>query len=229
MNANFARALELVLAHEGGYVDHPADPGGATNLGITIGTARRLNIDVDGDGDTDKVDIRKLTKADAAKVYRAEYWDKVRGDDLPSGLDYAVFDFAVNSGVSRAAKYLQAILRVPQDGKIGPVTIAAAKAADATILIERLCANRLEFLKGLSTFKTFGRGWTSRVEGVIEHALLMTLSPAPPAPDYEHFPEPPSTIPVSDEHEAKPKGSGLTAIILIFILALALAAYFLTR
>jgi len=219
MDANFARALELVLAHEGGYVDDPRDPGGATNLGITIGTLS----DWIGRPAT-KSDVQGLTKAAVAPIYRKRYWDALRCDDLPSGLDYAVFDFGVNSGVSRAAKYLQAVLRVPQDGKIGPVTIAAAKAADTTILIERLCANRLDFLKGLPTYPVYRKGWTSRVEGVIEHALLMTLSPAPPAPDYEHFPEPPRTIPVSD----KPKGNA--GWIIAFLIAVALvAAFLLTR
>jgi hypothetical protein len=96
--SNFERAMPLVLRHEGGFVNHPKDPGGATNLGVTIGTARRLGIDVDGDGDTDIIDIKLLKPKDAAKVYRAEYWNKVKGDQLPSGVDYAVFDFAVNSG-----------------------------------------------------------------------------------------------------------------------------------
>ena len=221
MNANFPRALELVLKHEGGYVDHPADPGGATNLGITIGTLS----DWLGRKAT-KAEVKALTKQSVAPIYRKRYWDAVKGDDLPSGLDYAVFDFAVNSGVSRAANYLQAILRVPQDGKIGPVTVAAAKAADPTILIERLCANRMEFLRGLSTFPTFGKGWTSRVQGVIEHALLMTLSPAPPAPEIPHYPEPPSR---PREPIVADKGGNLRFLLIggVIVVALILAVTFL--
>lgn len=191
MNANFAEALRLVLRHEGGYVNHPKDPGGATNLGITIGTAKRYGVDMDGDGDTDIIDIKNLTAAAAAKIYKGEYWAKVNGDLLPSGLDYAVFDFAVNSGVSRAAKYLQAILGVTQDGAIGPATLKALEGKNVADLINMLCDKRLAFLKGLSTWGTFGKGWSSRVAGVRSSALAMSkaaptaLPPvidAPPAP-----------------------------------------------
>ncbi|GHA15035.1 hypothetical protein GCM10007989_07230 [Devosia pacifica] len=183
MNRNFERSLSAVLSHEGGYVDHPQDPGGATNLGVTIGTARRLGIDIDGDGDTDKVDIRMLTRADAAKVYRAEYWDKVRAGDLPDGVDHAVFDFAVNSGPSRAARYLQAVLGVTQDGVIGPVTVAASRRKDAETIVTRLCDKRMDFLRGLSTFSTFGRGWTRRVSEVEALALdMIAESPVVPEP-----------------------------------------------
>lgn len=173
MNTNFAEALRLVLKHEGGYVNHPADPGGATNLGITIGTAKRYGVDMDGDGDTDIADIKKLTVAAASKIYKGEYWDKVAGDLLPAGLDYAVFDFAVNSGTGRAAKYLQALVGVAQDGAIGPKTLAAVEKHDASDLIRKLCDNRLAFMKGLSTWKTFGKGWSSRVSGVKLSALAM--------------------------------------------------------
>lgn len=181
---NFSSALSAVLKHEGGFVNHPADPGGATNLGVTIGTARRLGIDVDGDGDTDIIDIKLLKPSDAAKVYRAEYWNKVRGDDLPSGVDYAVFDFSVNSGVSRAAKYLQALVGVAQDGVIGPKTLAAVAAYDPAKLVERLCDRRMTFLRNLKHWSTFGRGWTSRVEGVRELAKKMAAQPGhPPVTD----------------------------------------------
>lgn len=173
MQSNFAESLKLVLRHEGGFVDHPADPGGATNLGITIGVAKRYGVDMDGDGDTDIADMKKLTVDVASKIYKGEYWDKVKGDQLPAGLDYAVFDFAVNSGVSRSAKYLQALLGVTQDGMIGPQTLAALKGKDVKSLINQLCDRRLVFLQGLSTWKTFGKGWGNRVAGVRSSALKM--------------------------------------------------------
>jgi len=192
MNSNFPEALRLVLKHEGGFVNHRRDPGGATNLGITIGTAKRYGVDMDGDGDTDIIDIKNLTAAAAAKIYKGEYWAKINGDLLPSGLDYAVFDFAVNSGVSRAAKYLQAILGVSQDGAIGPATLKALEGKNVADLINMLCDKRLAFLKGLSTWSTFGKGWSSRVAGVRSSALAMSKSAptalplvidAPPAPN----------------------------------------------
>lgn len=220
MDRNYERALELVLKHEGGFVNHPADPGGATNLGITIGVAKRLGIDVDGDGDTDIVDIKKLRREDAAKVYRAEYWNKVRGDDLPDGVDYAVFDFAVNSGPARAAKYLQAIVGVKQDGKIGPQTLAAVAAMPNVSIINQLCDNRQDFVEGLSTFKTFGKGWTARIKGVRQEALGMAalphVPPIKPIPPLGPIPPP----------SAKPGGINWLAIIIFALVAAALAAFF---
>ena len=166
---NFPACLADVLVHEGGYVDHPKDPGGATNLGITIGTltgwlGRQAT----------KAEVKALTKTTVAPIYRANYWDKIGGDDLPSGLDAAVFDFAVNSGPGRAAKLLQRLVGVPQDGQIGPVTLAAvAKAPNVAGLINAYCDARMAFLRGLGTFDTFGRGWTRRVDGVRKKSLQM--------------------------------------------------------
>src|SRR5690554_4025264 len=185
MERNFPAALSAVLKHEGGYVDHPKDPGGATNKGITIGTFRKW---VKKNGT--KADLRAISDADVAKVYRKHYWSKVRGDDLPDGIDYAVFDFAVNSGPGRAAKFLQAVLGVPQDGAIGPVTIAAAhKAAPATV-IHRLCDDRLAFLQRLSTWDAFKNGWRSRVLGVRNDALHMVAAAPQPAPQPQERPSP---------------------------------------
>jgi lysozyme family protein len=187
MEKNFEAALAGVLESEGGYVNHPKDPGGPTNLGVTLAVARQLGIDVDGDGDTDIIDIKLLKLADAAKVYRHEYWDKVRGDDLPSGLDYAVFDYAVNSGVSRAAKALQSVVGVPQDGEIGPVTLGGLRTQDPVTMIGRLSKQRLDFLRGLKTWPTFGKGWERRVNSVTSAALKLT--------DTATIPPPPSPVP----------------------------------
>jgi len=207
MNRNFERALSLVLKHEGGYVDHPRDPGGATNLGITIGTAKANRMDLDRDGDVDKADVRLIKPANAAPVYKAQYWDRVSGDDLPSGLDYAVFDFAVNSGVSRAAIFLQEIVGVAPDGKIGPLTLKAIAARDPADLIRQLCDKRMAFLKRLSTWGTFGKGWTSRVNGVRAEALAMSKAPAP-NPTPKPAPQPPVA-----ESKPIPKQSGWAALI----------------
>lgn len=178
MEANFQRSLSAVLEHEGGWADHPADPGGATNMGITIATFRKW---VKRNGT--KADLRRITDAQVAKIYRARYWNKVKGDELPSGIDYATFDFAVNSGPGRAAKYLQGVLGVAQDGVIGPKTIAAARAADPIKVITDLCDRRMAFLRRLSTWSTFGRGWSSRVLGVRQLALSLAARTAqPPIP-----------------------------------------------
>ncbi|WP_116654880.1 glycoside hydrolase family 108 protein [Pelagibacterium sediminicola] len=186
---NFAGALAGVLVHEGGYVDHPKDPGGATNMGIT----HRVLAEWRGKStrEVSKQDVRNLTKTEAGAIYRARYWNEIKGDDLPAGVDYAVFDFAVNSGPARAAKFLQRIAGVPQDGRIGPVTLAAVRSADPGTTIIRLCDDRLAWLKTLSTFSTFGRGWSRRVGEVKIDALAMAgvmprmpddpgVDPAPP-------------------------------------------------
>lgn len=175
MERNFARALTLVLRHEGGYVNHPADPGSHTNKGVTIATYRAY---VNPKGTVS--DLKKITDEQVAKVYKAQYWDAVKGDDLPSGLDYAVFDYAVNSGPARAAKHLQAVLGVAQDGKIGPQTVAKANSLYAPSTISALCDKRMAFLKGLPTWGTFGKGWSRRVEEVRAEALKMKPTEAPP-------------------------------------------------
>lgn len=162
----FDRCLREILRHEGGYSDHPSDPGGATNLGITLATAKAHGLDVDGDGDVDKADVRKLTPEQAGKVYRKSYWLAALCDALPAGVDLMVFDLAVNSGVGRAARFLQECVGAKVDGKIGPKTLAATRTVRPVDLVERLYAKRERFYRSLPTFKTFGRGWMRRLEDV---------------------------------------------------------------
>lgn len=202
MNRNFQRALKLVLAHEGGWADHPKDPGGATMKGVTIGTYRQY---VNPTGT--KEDLRKITDAQLAEVYRRHYWDAVRADDLPDGVDYAVFDFAVNSGPSRAVKYIQAVVGASQDGKIGPATLKAIAAANPAQVINSLCDDRLAFLKKLPTWKTFGKGWSSRVSGVRKEALAMASQAPSPA------------IIVDDPGPKQPQASGHWLVTLIGIVS----------
>jgi lysozyme family protein len=166
--ANFRRALDLVLEHEGGYVNDPQDPGGCTNMGITIGTYRAV---INPRGTC--ADVRHLTRSAVERIYRRQYWDVVRGDDLPTGVDLVVFDFAVNSGPHRATKFLQRALGFrgdDVDGRIGPITLHAATSTAPDALVTRICSDRLRWLSELSTFLRFGRGWTRRVESVVEHA-----------------------------------------------------------
>ncbi|CAN7599830.1 hypothetical protein LJR234_004636 [Mesorhizobium amorphae] len=178
MDRNFARSLALVLKSEGGWSDNPADPGGATMKGVTLANFRRYV-----KADATKADLRKISDAQIATVYRRFYWDAVAGAELPDGVDYATFDFAVNSGPGRAAKYLQAVLGVVQDGRIGPATLSALRAKPAGALIDALCDSRLAFLKRLPTWPTFGRGWNDRVKSVRFQALVLVgQGKAPPAP-----------------------------------------------
>jgi lysozyme family protein len=215
MIRNFERSLSLVLKHEGGFVNHPRDPGGATNLGITIATFRRY---VNAKGTVD--DLKRLTTAQAAKCYRKQYWDAIKGDDLPDGLDYAVFDFAVNSGPGRAAKHLQTALGVTPDGKIGPVTISAARDTFKAGTIAKLCDSRMAFLKGLKTWPTFGKGWTRRVSDVRRVALDMAGDaalgrvPAPPAPAK---PVPAPVPPAKPSKPSQPVSDGWLAAFLAML------------
>lgn len=176
MKKNFEQCLEWLLVHEGGYVDHPSDPGGATNLGVTIHTAKRLGLDVDGDGDVDKDDVRLFDYEIVAPVYKAQYWDKVRGDDLPSGVDWAVCDWGVNAGPPRAAKGLQRVVGATADGVIGPMTLRSANNHEPQDIIRAMQSQRQHFYESLQTFSTFGRGWTRRNEETTEQALSLWKS-----------------------------------------------------
>jgi lysozyme family protein len=169
MQENFNHALQLVLVHEGGFSDHPRDPGGATMKGVTLDTFKRH---FGSDKTVD--DLRNITQEQLGQVYRTGYWDKCRGDQLPSGVDYAVFDAAVNSGPGRAALWLQAAVGARRDGAIGPNTLSKVATHEPPAIINDLCDHRLAFLRGLSTFSTFGRGWTRRVGEVRQHALEMS-------------------------------------------------------
>ena len=153
-----------VLASEGGYVNHPHDPGKATNMGITIGTLRAWR----GAKVTNE-DVRNLTQKEALAIYKAQYWDTVRADLLPLGLDYLTFDYAVNSGPARAIKDLQRTVGADDDGVIGQKTLSKIKEYIAAngmhALLNAYATRRWNFVQGLSTFSTFGDGWRRRIWG----------------------------------------------------------------
>ena len=161
MKDNFEQCLALVLKHEGGFVNLKSDPGGMTNLGVT----KKVWEEYVGHP-VDESAMRALGPQDVAPLYKKQYWDKISGDSLPLGVDYATFDMAVNSGVSRAAKTLQQVLGVGADGKIGQTTISACEAANAREIASGVCEARLAFLQSLPTYGTFGKGWARRVSEV---------------------------------------------------------------
>lgn len=165
MQTNFKEGLCHVLINEGGWADHPSDPGGATMRGVTLDTFRKFY----GQGRT-KDDLRNISSTQLTHIYKVGYWDRIKGDWLPAGIDFAVFDAAVNSGVSRGSKWLQAALDVKQDGCIGPNTLARASLVASLYgpdtVIEDICRRRLAFLKGLGTWSVFGKGWERRVSSV---------------------------------------------------------------
>ena len=161
MRENFDLSLKSVLKHEGGFVNHPADPGGMTNLGVT----KRAWEEYVGHAVDEKA-MRALTPETVAPFYRSRYWDAVRGDQLPSGVDYAVFDCAVNSGPGRAIRLVQRACKINDDGIPGAITLASIDNIDPGVLLTRLMTLRLEFLQRLPHFTTFGKGWVRRVQEV---------------------------------------------------------------
>lgn len=168
MKENFDSCFNMVLKHEGGFVEHPKDPGGMTNLGVTKAVWEAYL-----GREAAEAEMRALTPDSVKPVYKTKYWDKIKGDALPAGVDYATFDFAVNSGPNKAAKTLQKIAGVLADGVIGIKSLDAIQACAADDTIDALCDMRMEFLKSLSTFEIFGKGWTDRVMQVRTMALRM--------------------------------------------------------
>ena len=165
---NFEDSLKLVLAEEGGYVDNPIDPGGITNLGVTKAVWEAwVGHPVD-----EKV-MRSLTPEYVAPMYKQKYWTPCFGDDLPKGLDYAVFDFAVNAGPGRAVKTLQQAIGCVPDGSIGPRTMGIIHNTDVQKLVELFSNARIDFYKGLKTFPVFGNGWIKRAEDVKSNVTNM--------------------------------------------------------
>tara|TARA_R100001460_G_scaffold47623_1_gene85443 strand:- start:131 stop:649 length:519 start_codon:yes stop_codon:yes gene_type:complete len=168
MKQNFDHSLEMLLHHEGGFVNHPKDPGGVTNLGVTKKVyekwvGREVSVD----------EMKALTPIDVAPIYKKNYWDKLRADDLPAGLDFAAFDWGVNSGNGRPAKVIQKYIGATQDGAIGPKSLTLVAENDPSKIIQYLYEQRQKFYEGLKHFKTFGKGWTRRNQETLKAAMEM--------------------------------------------------------
>lgn len=163
---NFDQCLEWLLEHEGGYVNHPDDPGGRTNKGITANTYEAWL----GRGVSEEM-IRNIPDDHVEKIYREKFWDRIKADHLPPGIDWSVFDWCVNSGPSRAARALQLTVGADSDGFIGPATLDAVDKSDVIEVIEEMHQKRQRFYESLKTFETFGRGWTRRNDATKEQAL----------------------------------------------------------
>lgn len=196
MKTNFSASLTLVLKHEGGFSDDPRDPGNWTG-GVLKGTMKGISAKA-----YPKLDIKNLSDNQTAYIYRRDYWDRIKGDELPSGVDYAVFDYAVNSGVRKASMELQRVASVADDGKIGPITLTAVWAMSPEKVVRKLCSRRIAFLKRLSIWPVYKNGWTRRVNDVRDKAISLVKS-----------------IPVSEaqapktSQPAKSKQNALTALL----------------
>lgn len=167
MTDRFPACLAFTLAQEGGFVRHPADPGGATNKGITLATYRAwvpyATVET----------LRAIPDSDVARIYRGGYWQPVRGDDLPPGVDLMAFDFAVNTGPGRSARLLQQAVGAVADGAIGPRTLAAVRGMPAADVCRVLGDLQRDYYRALPTFGTFGRGWMARTERRVAKGLEM--------------------------------------------------------
>ncbi|MEI9803803.1 MAG: glycosyl hydrolase 108 family protein [Pseudolabrys sp.] len=175
--SSYDDALRRLLAHEGGYTNHPADPGGPTNFGITIFDFRRYV-----KADATAADVKSMRLEDAKAIYRAKYWDAQRCNELPAGVDYAIFDYGVNSGIGRSGKVLRRVLTLADNtSAVSDAVIAAARKADAKALIAAICDERLRFLQSLKTWSVFGGGWGRRVAEV--RMVALTMASGTPVPD----------------------------------------------
>lgn len=163
---NFEQCLSWLLHHEGGFVNHPKDPGGMTNLGVT----RKVLEEFYGH-EVSEQQMRDLTPREVKPLYREKYWDRIRGDELPAGVDWFTFDWAVNSGVSRASKALQQIIGVSDDGIIGSGTLRAVREVEPDFIITRMFLKRQDFYESLDSFKTFGKGWSRRNSETSKQAM----------------------------------------------------------
>ena len=176
MISNWDQAFKQMLASEGGFTDDERDKGnqlpdgrkGSTMLGVTqFNWEQHVGHEVTHD------QMRKLTPADVEPLYKKKYWDVVRADELPSGIDYLVFDMGVNAGPGRSIKLLQAAVGVTPDGGFGPITMKAVQAADPVKLIQDFSDAKEDFYRGLNDFKTYGTGWLNRVAAVKQKAISM--------------------------------------------------------
>lgn len=212
-DGNFQVSIPLVLKHEGGYVNHPMDDGGPTYKGITLTTYRRY-INPRGKA----TDLKKMPQAQIIDIYKQHYWDKVRADMLPPGVDHAVFDFAVNSGPVKATRFLQDVVGAEVDGKLGPATLRAVRAMMPARLITALCDQRMRYLEEHEDAPTFLKGWRRRVNRVRKEALGMVVV----APMPETIPD--SVDPVERERiepapippRKKPRRSKIGAVAVLF-------------
>lgn len=206
----FRQALARILVHEGGKVDHPKDPGGRTNKGVTqrVYNAWRTKSHLP------IRDVYLIDDSEVEAIYRFQYWEPIGGQQLPPGVGYIVMDGAVNSGVRQSGKWLQRSLGFEKsqvDGVIGSVTINATQQDhDHDTLIARICERRMVFLRALKTWRTFGKGWTRRVANVKATGQAWAMGTVGPAVEY--VPGAENKASVDDAKKGPPKAPGDVSI-----------------
>ena len=176
MLSNWDKSFDMVIAHEGGFTDDPRDPGNKLpdgRPGCTMWGCTQANWEAYVGHHVTHDDMKALKKDDVKPLYKKNYWDAVHGDELPSGVDYAAFDFAINAGPGASRKMIQRALGVAADGAIGPATMAAIKAADGKDFLKKFSDAKIAFYQTLATFPTYGKGWLKRVADVQAAASTM--------------------------------------------------------
>ena len=208
----YPEAIRRVLLSEGGYVNHPSDPGGPTNFGITLAVYK-----ANGHPDATAADVKAMPIEEAKRIYKLRYANPCGYDMEPAGLDYTIFDYAVNSGVGRANKVLRRVCALPDNSDFGAV-VAALSKRDPKAVIGAVNAERLKFLQSLSTWPTFGKGWGTRVQAVNAAALKMAsmkdapiASTMPPVPDSKGKGEVPQPETAKKIIVGGPAGAGVGA------------------
>jgi lysozyme family protein len=180
--ANYNGCISKTLEHEGGYTRDPNDRGNFTGCKVGVGENKGTNRGISACSYPNE-DIKNMSVARAKQIYHDDFWNPIFGDQLPAGPDLCTFDSAVNSGRSRGVKWLQRAVGAEADGVVGPQTIALVNKADDHVTIDRMCDNRMEFLKGLPTWPNYGKGWTNRVEDVRRTAHGMVADEPHPEPE----------------------------------------------
>lgn len=169
---NYPKIMAWIRGHEGGFVNHPEDPGGKTNFGITQRTYDAFRKS-QGFGTRN---VRMIEENEVNEIYDLQYWSRVQGNNLPAGVDYCVMDYAVNSGPGRAIKVLQRTLGIDDDGVVGAITLAAAREQNPVRIINDMCDERMRFLRKLRHWPTFGKGWARRVAEVRLNSVALATN-----------------------------------------------------
>jgi lysozyme family protein len=174
MKSTYEQAITQVFKDEGEYTNESTDPGGPTNWGITIHDARQY-----WKSDATAEDVRDMPKSVAEDIYEKHYAIPIHYDDLPAGVDYAVFDYGINSGIHKSVITLQSLVGVTQDGVVGPNTLTATASHNSIDLIHRIYDERIAFLKTLHTWETYGHGWTNRCNNGRNLAIALASQNTP--------------------------------------------------
>lgn len=168
---SFDTSFDRLMGHEGNFTDNPKDPGNWTGGKVGVGELRGTKFGIAANT-YPAIDIRNLTRDEAKKIYKRDFWDKVNADSLPDGVSFQLFDFAVNSGCQTAIRYFQRALGVADDGVWGPKSESAARSMSESDMIMAICSERLDFMTRCSGWSDFGKGWARRIAQNLRYGAL---------------------------------------------------------